>query len=121
MKKVLLMILLLFLTACGGTETAAEPTAEPAEEAGAVVVDEEAEADEAEPEPTAEVVEEPTAAPDPEPTAAVEEEPEEDTGETAVDLAPEVSLADASLIRTEDWAKGAAEPLITIIEYGDFQ
>lgn len=30
-------------------------------------------------------------------------------------------LATASIIRESDWVRGAAEPIVTIIEYGDFQ
>ncbi|MEM7112900.1 MAG: hypothetical protein AAF614_10750 [Chloroflexota bacterium] len=126
MKRILLLIGLLFLVACGG-ETVAEPTAEPAEEAVAAVEVEEAAVEETEAEEMAE--EEPTAVPEPEPTAAPEEEPEEMEEESAseeeeapsADLSPEELLADASLVRTEDWAKGSSDPLITIIEYGDFQ
>ncbi len=29
--------------------------------------------------------------------------------------------AQASVVRARDWTKGAEEPLVTIIEYGDFQ
>lgn len=44
--------------------------------------------------------------------------------------APTVASSDASLanpldvasiIRESDWVRGAAEPIVTIIEYGDFQ
>jgi len=28
---------------------------------------------------------------------------------------------DASVVRDRDWTKGAEDPLVTIIEYGDFQ
>ena len=125
MKKFLLTLMLLFLVACGGQETVAEPTAEPVEEVA--VVEEVEEPTEEAVEETA-VVAEPTAVPEPEPTAVpVEEaEPEEEAdeeaeGETTADLSPAEVLADASMVRTEDWAKGSSEPLITIIEYGDFQ
>lgn len=31
------------------------------------------------------------------------------------------TVTEAAEIRETDWAKGAAEPLVSIIEYGDFQ
>ena len=31
------------------------------------------------------------------------------------------SIAEAAQVRDSDWAQGAAEPLVSIIEYGDFQ
>ena len=31
------------------------------------------------------------------------------------------NAADAGVIRDRDWTKGADDPLVTIIEYGDFQ
>ncbi len=31
------------------------------------------------------------------------------------------TAAEAGVIRDRDWTKGAEDPLITIIEYGDFQ
>lgn len=31
------------------------------------------------------------------------------------------TVIEAAEIRETDWAKGAAEPLVSIIEYGDFQ
>jgi hypothetical protein len=108
MKKILLIMLLLLLVACGG----AAETAVNEEQAVAAA-------------PT----NAPTAAPTdtPMPTAApVEEVAEEEAvaEETAVD-APAIPfeelLADASSVRTNDWVKGTNDPLITIIEYGDFQ
>ena len=32
-----------------------------------------------------------------------------------------VSLEQASMVRESDWVKGAMVPVVTIIEYGDFQ
>lgn len=34
---------------------------------------------------------------------------------------PARSPAEAAVTRAQDWRKGAAEPLVVIIEYGDFQ
>ncbi len=36
-------------------------------------------------------------------------------------ISPAETAAEAGVIRDRDWTKGAADPLITIIEYGDFQ
>lgn len=36
-------------------------------------------------------------------------------------ITPAETAAEAGVIRDRDWTKGAADPLITIIEYGDFQ
>ena len=43
---------------------------------------------------------------------------------TAADLAefqPATSIPEAAVVRAQDWREGSAEPLIVIIEYGDFQ
>ncbi|MCB8979511.1 MAG: hypothetical protein H6657_19040 [Ardenticatenaceae bacterium] len=37
------------------------------------------------------------------------------------DFVPVNSVEQAAQIRPQDWRKGAAEPAISIIEYGDFQ
>jgi hypothetical protein len=45
-------------------------------------------------------------------------------GETAVSIpsfTPAQNVADAAQLRPEDYTHGAAEPVVTIIEYGDFQ
>jgi hypothetical protein len=34
---------------------------------------------------------------------------------------PATSVAEAAVVREQDWVRGASEPLITVIEYGDFQ
>ena len=31
------------------------------------------------------------------------------------------TISEAAIVRDSDWVKGADEPLVTIIEYGDFQ
>lgn len=36
-------------------------------------------------------------------------------------ITPAETAAEAGVLRDRDWTKGAEEPLITIIEYGDFQ
>ena len=65
---------------------------------------------------------------EPEDSSTAEESPAEDT---AVDSAPapplnnEITIganaAEAGAIRDRDWTIGAEDPLVTIIEYGDFQ
>lgn len=34
---------------------------------------------------------------------------------------PATTPAEASIVRDRDWTKGATEPVVTVIEYGDFQ
>ena len=36
-------------------------------------------------------------------------------------ITPGKTAAEAGIIRDRDWTKGAEDPLITIVEYGDFQ
>ena len=36
-------------------------------------------------------------------------------------FAPASTVEEAAVIREQDWRKGAAEPVVVIIEYGDFQ
>ncbi|MCA9934337.1 MAG: hypothetical protein H6662_13840 [Ardenticatenaceae bacterium] len=36
-------------------------------------------------------------------------------------ITPATTAEEAAVIRPEDWVSGAADPLVTIIEYGDFQ
>lgn len=36
-------------------------------------------------------------------------------------ITPARTAAEAGILRDRDWTKGAEDPLITIIEYGDFQ
>lgn len=66
-----------------------------------------------------------TAPPEPE-TAVPTKSTADDSGETAVDAAapsgfPAKDAAEASIVRERDWKKGAEDPAVTIIEYGDFQ
>ena len=70
------------------------------------------------------VVPEPTSVPATEPTA----EPAADSEETAVSddgspaaFSPATTVAEAAVVREQDQVLGAADPLVTIIEYGDFQ
>lgn len=37
------------------------------------------------------------------------------------DFVPETSAEEAAVVREQDWRKGAVDPLVVIIEYGDFQ
>lgn len=60
------------------------------------------------------------------PTAPAEEsgvESAEDTAVSASELLPSTATtpAQAAVIRDTDWVKGADEPAVSIIEYGDFQ
>ncbi|MBE2221549.1 MAG: hypothetical protein IAF02_08420 [Anaerolineae bacterium] len=34
---------------------------------------------------------------------------------------PATTVAEASVVRDSDWTKGTDDPLVSIIEYGDFQ
>lgn len=47
---------------------------------------------------------------------------EENTAVSAIPaITPATSVAEASSIRPQDWVKGASDPKVVIIEYGDFQ
>lgn len=37
------------------------------------------------------------------------------------DFEPATTVEEAAVVREQDWRKGAADPLVVIIEYGDFQ
>ena len=37
------------------------------------------------------------------------------------DFVPASTAEEAAVTRTQDWRKGATDPLVVIIEYGDFQ
>jgi hypothetical protein len=94
-KYVVLLLLMMLLVACGTSEV---------------------------PEPT-----EPANAENGAPTAVSESS----TGEKSSSGAPPAvtgdaitaaeTAAEASVLRDRDWTKGAEDPLVTIIEYGDFQ
>ena len=129
--KRLLLILMLLLAACGGGES---QVAEPADEAGVT----DAEVAEAEPtevaaaptaEPTDVPTEVPTEAPTEEPVAEVEVEAVDDETNMSTesdDRVIDVSSAattpqEAYVTRPGDHYKGAEDPDVLIIEYGDFQ
>ena len=108
MKKILLLLLLLFAVACGGPEA-------PVTEA----------TDSDEPEASATAVED-TDAED----AVVEDTATEDASAGAVshpssptpdDFTPASTPAEAGEVRDFDHIKGATDPAVTIIEYGDYQ
>ncbi len=93
MKKLLSIILLLFLAACASAETTAPAVS--------------------------------TAPPEPE-TAVSPPSPAANANDTALQSGviagfPAKDAAEASIVRERDWKKGAEEPAVTIIEYGDFQ
>ena len=59
-------------------------------------------------------------------TAVIEEDidPElaSETDETvAIAGFPATTVEEASIVRDRDWTKGTDDPLVSIIEYGDFQ
>lgn len=84
-------LLMILLLAACGTANVAVPTAEPADEA-------------------------------PEPTGAADANPEQESRPAYGDsIAPAQTPVEAGVIRERDWTKGAEDPLVTIIEYGDFQ
>jgi hypothetical protein len=56
------------------------------------------------------------------PTTVSEAAPESQAETLSADpITPAKTPAEAGVIRDRDWAKGAEDPLITIVEYGDFQ
>ncbi len=59
---------------------------------------------------------------DAEPTAVSEAASESQAATVSADpITPAKTAAEAGAIRDRDWTKGADDPLITIVEYGDFQ
>ena len=59
---------------------------------------------------------------DAEPTTVSEAPPESQAEMVSGDsITPAKTAAEAGVIRDRDWTKGAEDPLITIVEYGDFQ
>jgi hypothetical protein len=56
------------------------------------------------------------------PADVAESEVENEAPSVSADsISPAETVAEAGVIRDRDWTKGAEDPLITIIEYGDFQ
>lgn len=99
MKKLFLLLLMGLFVACGPGGTAEGETAVSNDTDGAADTASEA---------TAEVIA-PAATPTRGPTIDVVHYPVAGT------------VAEAAQIRDTDWSKGAEEPLVSIIEYGDFQ
>jgi hypothetical protein len=63
-----------------------------------------------------------TAVPQEDLAAETEPETAPDSSETAViPNFPATTVAEASIVRDRDWSQGTADPLVSIIEYGDFQ
>lgn len=101
MKRfVLLFAIGLLLVACGATstETAVSVPEEPARP----------ETDSTEIEPVAE-------------TETEDESSSEPANEIEISGFPATTVAEASIVRDRDWVKGTDDPLVAIIEYGDFQ
>ena len=124
MKKHLWLFLFsLMLISCG--PSGGEVAVEQAPAATAVPAPaEEIVADTAVPEPTDEptAIPQPTSAPadEPEPASETATETDNNTAQLA-DNFPATNFDEAAVIREGDWIRGAIEPVITIIEYGDFQ
>ncbi len=98
MKKAMWLMLLTLLLACGPSTTESLPA----------VTD----------------TEEDTAAPSTEEIVDETAETTESTNMAATnldDFSPAGTVAEAAVVREQDWRKGAADPAVLIIEYGDFQ
>jgi len=94
MKKAIWLLLLALLLGCSSTNTInTQPADTNTEENTAVTSTEE----------TAENV-------NPAPAAA-----------NLDDFVPAKTVEEAAVVREQDWRKGAADPTVVIIEYGDFQ
>lgn len=129
MKKHLwLLFILLLLIGCGPSggqpaDIAQEPAASNViAEVAATAVPTATSAPTAPPEPTNTT--QPTAEPETndEPESTTEtEEPGTPSNELAATTFPATTVEEAAVIRDNDWAKGATDPAVTIIEYGDFQ
>lgn len=109
MKKTIWLLLLAALLACGPTSPTETQTAVTSDDEETAVSE-------------VETVEEVEEAPE---TEAVEEA---SNAETTLPVAtnfeafvPATTVEEAAVIREQDWLKGAAEPVVVIIEYGDFQ
>lgn len=101
MRKYLLLLMMALLVACG----AAEPPANDSAPAGGQATDDNGDGatnDSAQNTQPADA----GAASDLEPIPAIE---------------PSTFPVEAAEIRSRDWVKGAAEPVVSIIEFGDFQ
>ena len=101
MKKILLLLLLLFAVACGGPEAPVTEATDTDEPETAVST------------PTTAVEEAATAE-----TIAIADT---SSSSTHADYTPASTPAEAGIVRDFDQVKGAADPVVTIIEYGDYQ
>lgn len=119
MKKILtLLFLLLLVAACGPSGTADAPAqAEPETAETTNNMDFAAEA--VEPTATAEAVATEVVAETP--TAETETAVDGNNGENVAAVTVAETPAEAAEIRPQDWVKGAEDPLVAIVEYGDFQ
>jgi len=119
MKK-FLFILFLLLAACGPAAT--EPATETKNVPPTVVDTAEESTPSAptavEPTNTAASVSISTSVPDP--TEETVSQPEPEVADRP-QYPTAATMAEAAVVRDTDWVKGAADPLVTIIEYGDFQ
>lgn len=128
-KHLWLFLFSLLLISCGPSDGEVALEQEPAATAVPAPA-EEVVADTAVPQPT----DEPTAVPQPTATSQPTDDPTDEpepVGETAVeadnnvaqlaDTFPATNFQEAAVIRDHDWLRGATEPAVTIIEYGDFQ
>lgn len=102
MRKAIWLLLLAALLACGPSTTNTQP-ADVDEEEETAVTNTEATTEE-----TAETNDEPTA------SSSV-------AATNLDDFSPAGTVEEAAVVREQDWRKGAAEPDVVIIEYGDFQ
>jgi hypothetical protein len=108
MKKAIWLLLLALLLACGPSTTDSQPADTDMEDVTPVTSTEVT---------TEEIAEE---------TAETNEEISENGSPTVAvtnldDFSPAGTVAEAAVIREQDWRKGAADPAVVIIEYGDFQ
>lgn len=112
MKKLILLLLIGFLlAACGQASSTEEPRAAEDEQPAIVAVPEPAETD------SEGYNAETDTAVAPENEAAADNNDNSNT--TEFNIATTVNQA--AQLRETDWVKGAEDPLVTIIEYGDFQ
>lgn len=117
MRKQLYSFLFLLFLLIGCGPSGGEPVADIQESDATQVISATATTEiTAVPEPTSVPATEPTA----EPTADSEETAVSDDGSPAA-FSPATTVAEAAVVREQDQVLGAADPLVTIIEYGDFQ
>ena len=97
MKKILLLLVLLLAVACGGPEAPAAESTDAEESETAVSTTD---------------------------TAAEDTAPEDAANASSpatADFTPASTPAEAGAVRDFDHIKGATDPAVTIIEYGDYQ